>query len=119
MFFLAIFTFFGGLEAQASKYEINLSNEQWSSMLLVDTCKDELQEAIDIAMKDMGDLEGDFVAVLPDVIGYQYFSVVFKRIDGNMVHSTDISVYEYEFDYLTDYDLHEDCLVVRPRGFIY
>jgi hypothetical protein len=115
MLFLIIM-FFAGQEVQASQYEVDFDNEQWSVQLLVETCKEELQEAIDLALED---LDGDFVAILPDTIGYQYFNVVFKKIDGNMVYSAEFSDVEYQFDYLTEDDAHEKCTAVNPRRFIY
>lgn len=87
----------------AEKYEVG--DERWSFALITDTCRDQLDEAI-----QMIHLPASAVITYPETIGHRYFS-----IQVGMPGSAKVSLYDLE--YWTEGDEQLVCERVEPMGW--
>lgn len=94
-------------------YLINFGDDLWSVELLTETCPLKLRRAIDQIAEHLSTKERKIVALLPEELGYQYFSVEFKELKNGLVVNLDKPIV-YKFEYWTDYDEHNRCIKVEP-----
>ena len=104
---------FSFLAIGAEDYQ--LSKDEWSSKLLLETCSDELAEEINY-VKESLDTEDEYIAIIPETIGYEYFHVAFKKAKEGMALP---GGFVYEFQYWTESDQHMECSRVEPQDFVY
>lgn len=97
-----------------SKYY--LGDETWSSNLLIDTCNEKLEEAIAYGLRDYHG-EATLVPMIPPTIGYKYFNITFKKVEGE--GEVVVPDLVYQLEYWSEDDQHEICTRVEPVDFVY
>lgn len=101
--------------------DYRVGDESWKMELLLDTCKRKLNTAVKEARESLATRgflsEGEWVAVLPETVGYRYFNVKFMKVVVGIAVPTD-SI-EYQFDFETIDDEFQKCDRVEPRLAIY
>ena len=118
---LFLVSFFISQQALAQDdYLISFGDDLWTLDLLIETCSEELEEAVAevIALyKSLYGLDKEIVGVLPESLGYQYFRVEFKEFkEGYLIDLEEPFV--FQFQYWTYRDEHIRCLKVEPHNIV-
>jgi hypothetical protein len=101
----------------ATDYQV--SDEKWSSKLLSETCPKQLKQAINYVQNKLK-RNKEYVAIIPENIGYKYFNIEFKEVVNNIVFSKPSSNrIIHQFEYWSHDDAHTKCTRVESTDFIY